>query len=1068
MSLVDDNFNSGTWLSAVEMSRFLYARNLLESIYATITLTYDANTKTKISVDIDNGFSQCTEKIEYRDSTKETNTSSGRRSRKGRQKPEILPEVSKKEDDDNPNEARYRLLMGQPRTFGETFPVVIGLKGFAYLHKHNKKKEEEKKSSEADNGEETTVEGKSSTPCEASGEHDNANEDEEKKEEKEAEKGEEEAPNGSPGHYASQLQKCIRRGDGCQLSLLEAIDGMLRARVQHRAELQFAPCSGVRQLCWRLFISAIEDVHPYCASKNHTYWSMNVLMALALCAQVDPSFTLPREIRVIAKQTALCIQSSKNAFDWRKFKPKEKATKKSQITLPDKDILKLELNYKLFADVVDRQCALDRDLMRVMLNVMPCMRSDLKLLLIILNKCKWYVKSERAHYTLPQITHLNNIPIDNLRWQPPPLLEDEAHNRYDKTAEGNEDVVGSRFLKCVYEHFSQAPGNFENMEIDPLSLPLSLPLPLPQPNLCKTIKFEFTPQDMEARQAAIDMHCYQHIILYVQANLLFPPIEDEATYNVASRMWDWVSSYNVREEHMKWRPPLPNVIHENPRGYGLFQTIKNVQKTMMNEKNPLFAMCEFPDLPPLDHCLDINDRYSPMVPSQTTYRQAFISIFGRRHLLSRGKSNERAITVTVAGTVAAPCMIQYGRNPRISNAAAEGDGSNPYHHKRSTVKVSARYIKESHRPSAKYSPKSLKSRKERESNSSKSLQQIFDDVVVTSDEEGDKQEDEQMMEELYNPNEINADGTGREIISDNSDSDDDKKKEKNGEREGEEEEEEEIKNKESKKLDAKKSRIVFKVEDIEIEPFDGKALLQLPKSIPLSILSGWLRALICKCFYISLYEKSETELMECYDLHPLDVTSVRHLIQHFGTILPVLEITSWLRRQQIKDSKKDVHDVPVFKDWCELTMRHSIVPNNFWRDVLTKIATQESGNVDVAAVNREGKRQLVAIRYVTEGSCLRLLYGLSILYPTVLRNTGRLRFKVNFQSTQYSHMMEQLKVLAFTEHQRKNWIVNNPNPSHIDVRDMNVDEIGMLFVKEELSMNQGFSPPLSFLLMFYL
>ena len=86
-------------------------------------------------------------------------------------------------------------------------------------------------------------------------------------------------------------------------------------------------------------------------------------------------------------------------------------------------------------------------------------------------------------------------------------------------------------------------------------------------------------------------------------------------------------------------------------------------------------------------------------------------------------------------------------------------------------------------------------------------------------------------------------------------------------------------------------------------------------------------------------------------------------------------------------------------DWTDL-IEDSLLGENVWRDLLplglielkicvlwddffrgaTKVLTREGGYIDIAPVGRDGKRQQQAVRYITEGTMLRLLHALCVLY----------------------------------------------------------------------------------------
>lgn len=116
---------------------------------------------------------------------------------------------------------------------------------------------------------------------------------------------------------ASTLQKAIRR---CHKEpLLEAIPEMINSPNVTRADLNFATCSGTRQLLWRLWITILEDVHPFALPDNapEDQLSLVELGALALLAQVDVDFRLPTAIVERVQNLALAVMRQPMLWKWR-------------------------------------------------------------------------------------------------------------------------------------------------------------------------------------------------------------------------------------------------------------------------------------------------------------------------------------------------------------------------------------------------------------------------------------------------------------------------------------------------------------------------------------------------------------------------------------------------------------------------------------------------------------------------------------------------------------------------------------------------------------------------------
>eukprot|EP00667_Euglena_gracilis_P000117 EG_transcript_117 len=85
-----------------------------------------------------------------------------------------------------------------------------------------------------------------------------------------------------------------------------------------------------------------------------------------------------------------------------------------------------------------------------------------------------------------------------------------------------------------------------------------------------------------------------------------------------------------------------------------------------------------------------------------------------------------------------------------------------------------------------------------------------------------------------------------------------------------------------------------------------------------------------------------------------------------------------------------------------------------WRDVVIKFSTRnEADVVEVAPVARSGGRSQQAVKQLTEGTVLRVLYALCALYPHAVWRVGELRFQVNPLGAPFVHLQRQIGLLAF-------------------------------------------------------
>ncbi len=72
----------------------------------------------------------------------------------------------------------------------------------------------------------------------------------------------------SVGLLVSMLQKLLRRGSGCSKGLEEIMTELWKSPGYNLPEQQFLRVSASRQLCWRLFITCLEDIQAYCTDDS--------------------------------------------------------------------------------------------------------------------------------------------------------------------------------------------------------------------------------------------------------------------------------------------------------------------------------------------------------------------------------------------------------------------------------------------------------------------------------------------------------------------------------------------------------------------------------------------------------------------------------------------------------------------------------------------------------------------------------------------------------------------------------------------------------------------------------
>lgn len=126
------------------------------------------------------------------------------------------------------------------------------------------------------------------------------------------------------GVLVSRLQKCIRRGKKCPKTLTDAMYSLAELKPYNMPNHGFMKVSGCRQLCWRLFITIVEDAEPYKIKKS--YFSLLDIFSLAILCQIDPDIMLNKHIVDKLVYTGQLVQKNDKVgknWDWRKGKMKE-------------------------------------------------------------------------------------------------------------------------------------------------------------------------------------------------------------------------------------------------------------------------------------------------------------------------------------------------------------------------------------------------------------------------------------------------------------------------------------------------------------------------------------------------------------------------------------------------------------------------------------------------------------------------------------------------------------------------------------------------------------------------
>jgi hypothetical protein len=117
-------------------------------------------------------------------------------------------------------------------------------------------------------------------------------------------------------YLSSLLQKCFRtRNDGNLIQ--KTINDLHYSAGYNLPDQHFARVSGCRQLCWRSFISIIEDVSPFLINNEYNVDLLD-LFALAYISHIDPNALLHKNVIDQIQMSVVKCQSNTICWDWRK------------------------------------------------------------------------------------------------------------------------------------------------------------------------------------------------------------------------------------------------------------------------------------------------------------------------------------------------------------------------------------------------------------------------------------------------------------------------------------------------------------------------------------------------------------------------------------------------------------------------------------------------------------------------------------------------------------------------------------------------------------------------------
>lgn len=189
----------------------------------------------------------------------------------------------------------------------------------------------------------------------------------------------------STSYLSSLLQKCFRTTNRSFL-LSETIDKLHYSIGYNLPDQHFARVSGCRQLCWRSFISIIEDITPFETTTPYQFDLLD-LFSLAYISHIDPNIMLCEEVLMQLKQTLLQVQTIKESWNWKNGENKLSDVK--------------------FDDIVKNICVENNPLNRITnslllsLVMMPMMRNDFIMISKSIDFLKTFklIKLDNVHIT---------------------------------------------------------------------------------------------------------------------------------------------------------------------------------------------------------------------------------------------------------------------------------------------------------------------------------------------------------------------------------------------------------------------------------------------------------------------------------------------------------------------------------------------------------------------------------------------------------------------------------------------------------------------------------------------
>jgi hypothetical protein len=187
------------------------------------------------------------------------------------------------------------------------------------------------------------------------------------------------------------------------------------------------------------------------------------------------------------------------------------------------------------------------------------------------------------------------------------------------------------------------------------------------------------------------------------------------------------------------------------------------------------------------------------------------------------------------------------------------------------------------------------------------------------------------------------------------------------------------------------NEILFYVNDIEVEPFNGSILLkplQYPISRPLKECNITYDYVI-RSLYLNCNKNTIIEMNKEYDRYN---TTFNNMLRYIS-------------------NRRLVNNDYLIFDWLSYA-KNSIVPNDIWKNIIVKLYNNYNNEIQIGPIDRRGHKMQHSISPKYEGMIMRFINMLSMLYPRVIIPKTELKYKLIKNVPEYNHLIDNLKELT--------------------------------------------------------